>query len=136
MRGSGAVCMGGGGPGLFPPRLLPAPGVERAEGEEGPGIPGVKPRGVGGGRMEPPDASFAPPHIGVVVGWGGVLPFCPPSRSVRRWKVVAPLSAVPPSISSLLFKLILNNYLFVCLLVCLGQWWQHLVFSPSLLLTA
>lgn len=29
-----------GGPGLSPPRLLPAPGVERTEGEEGPGIPG------------------------------------------------------------------------------------------------
>ena len=58
--------------------LLPAPGGERAEGEEGPGIPGVKPRaGGGGGEGSSLPLPLFPPHIGVVVG-GRVLPFCPP----------------------------------------------------------
>lgn len=86
-----------GGPGLFPPRLLPAPGVERAEGEEGPGIPGAALRGEGSPLPPQHDPSFFRRGEQLFVCLlGGKLP--PPT--VEHGKAVGDLplpSVLPPS---------------------------------------
>lgn len=96
-RPGGPRCGGRrGGPGLFPPRLLPAPGVERAGGEEGPGIPGAALRGEGNPLPPQHDPFFFRRGEQLLVCLGVPGGSClPPQWSTgRRWGTSPSL---PPS---------------------------------------